>query len=114
MGKSQATKKSKIYTYPVSAAWTEDGVKMSYMTQLYQVGVYIIFNNDSSMQGNMKPSQMLKLVKKLKDGEKAGRITGLCPGCEISVSNKTGFWENEATKEKISIAKGSLLKTENN
>jgi hypothetical protein len=90
---TQVKKKSRIYKYPVSALWTEDNVEKNYATQLYRIGVYIIFNNDSAMQGNMSPSRITKLAKNLKKAEEAGKITNLIFGREIRVSDKSGFWE---------------------
>jgi hypothetical protein len=89
----QKTAKRKTYRYPVSASWQEEGKAMSYMTQLYQTGIYIIFNNDSSMQGTMLPQGMVKLAKKLRKGEETGKIININFGREISVSNASGFLE---------------------
>ncbi|KAA6302822.1 MAG: hypothetical protein EZS26_000992 [Candidatus Ordinivivax streblomastigis] len=91
----QKTKKRKTYTYPVSATWTENDVEKSYVTQLYQIGVYVIFNNNPAMQGNMPPSGMVKLAKALNKSEVSGEITSLIWGRKINVSDNNGFWEEQ-------------------
>ena len=111
----QKVKKQKTFTYPVTAEWVEDKAEMNYSTQLYQSGIYIIFNNRPVLQGTMTPQKMVNLHKKLKIKEKEGKITSLCLGREITVSKETGFWEEVPSKEEISIQKKveALLKTGN-
>jgi hypothetical protein len=104
---TQIKKKSRICKYPVSAQWTENNVEKNYATQLYQIGVYIIFNNDSASQGNMSPSRIAKLGKSLKKAEESGKITNLTFGREIRVSEKSGFWEE--VREEISNEKNNHL-----
>lgn len=81
-----ATKKK--YTYNVSASWIlkETGKQFSFMTQLYQIGVYFIMNNDPSAQAGLSPSQMQKMCKQLKKELDNGIITDLVFGREITVS----------------------------
>ncbi|MDR3266001.1 MAG: hypothetical protein LBT24_00310 [Tannerella sp.] len=111
----QKTKKRKTYSYPISASWTEDNIERNFVTQLYQTGIYIIFNNEAAMQGSMTPQGMVKLAENLKKDEEDGEITDLSFGSKITVSDETGFWEKAQSKEEISISKkvDSLLKIGN-
>ena len=111
----QKTKKKKIYTYPITATWMENGAKSSYVSQLYQTGIYIIFNNDPAAQGCMSPSGMVRLVKKLKKSEEENKISNLIFSDTISVSDEAGFWEKVRSKEEISVSNEAekLLKVRN-
>jgi hypothetical protein len=111
----EQTKKGKSFTYPVTATWKENDIERNYATQLYQTGVYIIFNNNSASQGNMTPQKMVSLAKRLKKDAKDSKITDLSFGSEITVSDETGFWEKAQSKEEISISQkvDSLLKIGN-
>jgi hypothetical protein len=97
----QKTKARKVYKYPVSANWVENNIKMNYSTQLYRTGIYMIYNNNSLMQGNTTPQKLVTLVGKLKKAEDSGEITNLELGREIKVSDESGFWE-EVREEDIS------------
>ena len=86
-----AVKKSKKWKYHTSLSFIYNtkehgGIKQSYLTQLYQVGVYIIWNNDASEQGSMTPSQMETLTKKVKKSEASGEVTNVEWGREITVT----------------------------
>lgn len=82
------------YKYHTSHSYkTKDGTKISFQTQLYQVGVYGITNNDPSIQGNYMPGQIVSIENRLKKQEAAGNITDLVFGREITVSNDTGLWK---------------------
>lgn len=79
------------WTYHTSHSYTTNkGEKVSFVTQLYQVGVYVIVNNDPSMQGNFSPSDIVKVEKKLLIRQKKGEITDLVFGREITVTNDSG------------------------
>lgn len=87
-------KKPKSWTYYKSAKITyPDGRVDSYITQLYVIGVYIIWNNDPSCQGSLEPVDMSKMNKKIQKDVDAGEIT-----CEFGfpitvIENEEGFVE---------------------
>jgi hypothetical protein len=90
-------KKAKKWKYHTSLSFVvptkEHGdVKQSLVTQLYQVGVYGIWNNNSSEQGSYTPAQLQLMVKKLKKAEESGEIKELVLGREITVTDETGLF----------------------
>ena len=91
-------KKSKKWKYHKSFCFvvpTKDHgvIKYSFQTQLYTCGVYGIWNNDSSEQGNYTPNQLVSMEKKFKKDFEDGKINDLVFGCEITVTDETGFYE---------------------
>lgn len=72
----------KKWKYHTSHNYKRDGQEVSAITQLYQVGVYMIINSDPALQFNMTPNQMVSLERKLK---KSKDITDLEFGREITV-----------------------------
>jgi len=89
--------KVKKWKYNTSCSFTYNtkehgGIKQSFMTQLYQIGVYIIWNGNSAEQGSMSPDQMVTLMKRIKKLEVSGEITDLVLGREITVTDETGFF----------------------
>ena len=88
-------KKAKKWRYHIwhSYLHIETNQKMSCLTQLYQIGVYAIVNNDPSQQFNLKPQDMVKIEKMLQRDLEEGIIKDLEYGREIVVSDETGFWE---------------------
>jgi NDP-sugar pyrophosphorylase family protein len=90
----QRGQKEKTYTYPTVASWKENGRSMSYNTQLYETGVYIIYNNNPAIQYNVLPQDMVNLVKNLQKMEKANEIVDLNFGSKIRVVNHEGFWRD--------------------
>lgn len=84
-------KKFKYYT---SATITlPDGSTEKYQSQLYETGVYIIFNNDTPLQSIEEPSGMQKMCKKLQKDLETGKITSINWGREITVAQVDGFWK---------------------
>jgi hypothetical protein len=82
------------WTYHTSHSYTtEKGEKVSFVTQLYQVGVYGIINNDPSTQGCFTPAHIVSVEKALRKCERAGKITDLVFGTEIIVSDGSGLYE---------------------
>ena len=82
------------WKYHTSHAYkTGEGKEISFMSQLYKIGVYGIVNNDPDMQISTTPGKMAILEKKLKKEQKEGKITDLVFGREITVSDETGFFE---------------------
>ena len=91
---SKAKKKPKKYTYNVTASFNFKGNPQNYMTQLYQLGVYIIWNFNSALQSGVTPDQMVRLKKKLQKDFEAGEITDLEFGREITVTtDEHGFYK---------------------
>ena len=88
-------KKSKKFKYRTSMRFTdtEDGSKHELITQLYKVGVYGIWDNNSSSQGGYVPSQLVRIQKRFRQLQEEGKIKDLEFGREITVSDETGFWE---------------------
>ena len=70
----------------------EHGI-ISFITQLYQIGVYGIINNNSSLQGNFKPQQIIKMEKRLNKDLKKGVITNLTFGKPITVIEEDGLYK---------------------
>ncbi len=84
----------KKYTYHVTHNFTtEKNEKVSFVSQLYQVGVYAIINSNAALQFNLLPSDIVKTEKKLTKDFNSGKITDLRFGREITVSDSSGFWE---------------------
>ena len=88
-------KKSKKWKYHTSHRFVhiKTGTETSCITQLYKIGVYVIVNNDPSLQFNLKPQDMVTLEKKLNKDLEEGIIKDLEFGHEITVSDETGFYE---------------------
>ena len=87
--------KNKIYTYHRALSFVdiETEKKYSVATQLYKVGVYAIFNNDSSEQYNLEPKDMVKMEKALLKDITAGKIKDLELKSPIQVHKVDGLWE---------------------
>ena len=83
----------KPITYHVSHSFIENGSKVTCLTQLYQVGVYCIINNDPANQFCISPMSMTKIEKRLKQQDKEHIISNLEFGRAITVTNESGFWE---------------------
>lgn len=81
-------------TYHQTHSFTDcQGVSHSLATQFYQIGIYGILDNNSSMQMNLTPKELVKIEKKLVKNEKEGKISNLSFGSAITVSDKSGLWE---------------------
>lgn len=86
---------SKKYKYHTSHSYVGiEGKEIKVLTQLYQIGVYYIINNDSSLQGTGSPQQMVKMEKSLKTAQEKGEISNLEFGRQIVVQkDQDGFWK---------------------
>lgn len=85
---------AKKWKYNISAKMTIEGKEHSFITQLYKVGVYIIFDNNSGSQGNMRPSQMQRMCNRIKKDFNNNLITNLELGREITVTeDENGFYK---------------------
>ena len=87
--------KLKTFTYHKSHSFVdvESGQKITFATQLYQIGVYGIMNNNSSIQGNYEPKDIVKAEKNFVKLQKQGIIKDLVFGTPITVAEVNGFWE---------------------
>jgi hypothetical protein len=86
--------KQKTITYHKSHSFVDNnGNTISFATQLYQIGVYVIINNNPTMQGNFNPKQIVKIEKELNRQKENGEITELNFGTPITVAEVDGFWE---------------------
>lgn len=82
------------WTYHMTHSFKDkDGKQVEFVSQLYQVGVYAIINNDPAMQLNITPSAIVKIEQKLLRQQKNGEITDLVFGSKITVSDVTGLFE---------------------
>lgn len=88
----------------------KDGKKHTMTSQLYQVGIYVIFDNDSTQQGSLTPQKIRKIQNKLRKYGKAGLISELCFGPEITVSDDSGFWKEIVNPKEIFVRKGKTYK----
>lgn len=89
----------KTITYHKSHTFVENGKRAECITQLYQIGVYLIINNDPAEQYTMQPKDIVKLEEHLKKEEKKGNITNLEFGIPITVTGESGLWEEVKIKE---------------
>lgn len=87
--------KSKKWTYHTSHSFVdvESGIKHTALTQLYQVGVYMIADNDPALQFNLEPKNMVSIEKRLKELELENEIKNLSFGKQITVTTIDGFYE---------------------
>jgi len=71
---------------------TLDGKEFNFATQLYQIGVYGIVNNDPSLQSSFQPQQIKKMERDLMKDKKEGKIKDFILGIPITVTDDSGFW----------------------
>ena len=69
------------------------GKTNTFTTQLYQIGVYGILNNEPSTQGNFTPQDIKKMEKYLEKAKQKEQILSYELGISITVTDKSGFWE---------------------
>lgn len=94
-------------TYHKSHSFVDNNdVENTFMTQLYQIGVYGILNNNAAEQGSFTPQGIVKLEKNLEKAVKDKKIKSFELGIPITVeSNKSGFWEEVIEEEIIDYPK---------
>ena len=91
----------KKWKYHVTHSFVDStGKKMSAITQLYQVGVYAIVNNNPAWQMSLSPNQMVTTERKLKKFAEKGEIKDLEFGLPITViEDENGLYKKlEETK----------------
>lgn len=88
------TRAKKPITYHKSHTFTDNkGDKHSFITQLYQVGVYGILDGNSGMQGNFTPSQIKRMENNLQKAKDKGEIKSFELGILITVTDESGLWK---------------------
>jgi len=88
-------KKNKWTYYQAATITLPDGTQESYSSQVYMIGIYIIWNNDPSSQGNMKPAAMEKMCKKIQKDVDSGKISKVDWGTEVTVKDLNGLYAQE-------------------
>lgn len=85
---------AKKYTYYRLIEFTDkNGVTHSLATQLYSIGVYGIWNNNSDLQSSYSSKELSKLCKNLKKEEAIGNLTNVKLVGEITVQEVDGLWK---------------------
>ena len=93
--KADTSMSNKKYKYHTSLSFVdvESGETFSFLTQLYQIGVYLIINNNPALQYNLAPSSIMKQEKHILKLFKNGSIKDLKLGRAITViKNEDGFY----------------------
>lgn len=84
----------KKFKYFVSSEITHpDGTIEKYQSQLYQTGVYVIFNDNSAQQASFSPAKMQKMNKQMQKDLDAGELKSIQWGKEITVTEVDGLWK---------------------
>lgn len=98
-------------TYNITHSFKDkNGQQQTMTSQPYQTGIYVIFNNDASLQGSSTPLKIKKLQNKLRRDERTGLITDLTFGPEITVSNDSGLWKEVVERDSIFVKEGNTYK----
>lgn len=69
-----------------------EGKTNNFFTQLYNIGVYGILNNDPSTQGNWSPQEIRKMEKELVKAKEKEQIKDFELGIPITVTDESGLW----------------------
>jgi len=98
-------KKQKIVSYSPHHSYKFGGKEHDMVSQVYNVGIYVIYDSDPKMQGTATPEGIRALQNKLKKAEIDKKITDLYLSPAIRVTkNADGFYiqlPNEKLKEKV-------------
>lgn len=81
------------YKYHTSFTCITESGKLSMKSQLYNIGVYVILNGDPSLQFGLSPQKMVAQERELMEDVKAGKVSDLALGPEITVEEINGFWK---------------------
>lgn len=85
--------KKKIWTYSPFHSFKCKGKECTMQTQVYQIGIYVIYDNDSACQSTATPANIIRLQNKLRKAEKAMEITDLKFSAPIKVTiDDSGFY----------------------
>lgn len=88
-----STKKIKKWKYHLTHSFKDAEGEHFALTSLYQIGVYMIVDNDPSLQFNMKPVNMVSIEKQLLKALDKKEISDLKFGREITVIEENGFYK---------------------
>lgn len=80
--------------YNASHSFTDkEGIKHSMLSQIYAIGIYVIYDNNPALQGSTTPQSIRKIQTKLRKAEGNGEVSNLEFGLEITVTNDGGQWK---------------------
>ena len=80
------------YTYHKAHKYTTlDNDEVRFISQLYQLGIYAIINDDSSLQFNLGIKDVVRMEKKLNKSFKEGKIKDLEFYSPITVTDEGGL-----------------------
>ena len=91
------SKKKKVWAYSPCHSFTlitpKGSIDSKMQSQLYKIGVYVILDDNPSMQFGLTPARIMGVEKKLKKDEIAGKITNLVFSSPIKVTtDDDGFF----------------------
>lgn len=85
--------KKKQWKYYASSEITHpDDTIEKYQSQLYQTGVYVIFNDNSTQQASFSPAKMQKMCKQMQKDVENGTLKAVKWGREIVVEEVNGLY----------------------
>ena len=80
------------YTYHKAHKYTTlDNEEVRFISQLYEIGIYAIINDDSSLQFGLGIKDVVRMEKKLNKSFKEGKIKDLEFYSPITVTDKDGL-----------------------
>jgi len=86
-------KKNK-WKYHLTHSFKDEDKEHTCASNLYQTDIYMIIDDNPSMQYSMTPSQMMRMESDLKRLAKKGEISDLKFGRELTViKNENGMYE---------------------
>lgn len=77
---------------------SKQGLRVTFISQLYDIGIYFIINNDPQTQRVISPNGLEKIEKRLKKEEEKGEIKDLELKLPITVTNESGLWKEVKKK----------------
>lgn len=96
----------KVTYYASHSFRSSDGKSHTMITQLYQVGIYVIFDGKPSLQGGMTPQKLSDLQNNLRKDAEKGLITDLKFGQKMTVSDDSGGWKIVADLDAVFVQEG--------
>lgn len=86
-------KKKKVWKYSAFHSFKLNGKESSMASQVYKIGLYVIYNNNPAEQGGCEtPQPIVDLQKELRKAQEEGKITDLyfSPAIEVT-TDEDGF-----------------------
>ena len=94
--------KNKTWTYHKShIAIINNDIKIKFGTQLYDIGVYAIINDDTDAQMSLTPKEMVKFEKQLKEQLDNHQIDSIEWGSEITVEETDAGYVEVKTDDDV-------------